>query len=116
MSLLIRKADNGYIVETTKPSPIESSIGMTNTRVFVTGDALLAYVSQVMIDPCVGVPVESPEQPSYIHPEKDIFNLSEDEDSTETMIESDPITPMADLNPTQQDNYFDGLPNGQAQE
>ena len=72
----------------------------------------------------------SPEQPSYKHPEKDIFNLDEAtahivekdverilaEDSNETMIESDPITPMADLNPYQPDNYFDGLPNGQAQE
>ena len=28
----------------------------------------------------------SPEQPSYKHPEKDIFNLSEDEDGTETML------------------------------
>lgn len=31
----------------------------------------------------------SPEQPSYKHPEKDILNLSEDEDSTEAVIDSE---------------------------
>lgn len=89
---------------------------------------------------------ESPEQPSYKHPESETFNLSEGmlskgEDTKlpdspteetiqaavseitpsapediETLRGSDPITPMADLSPSQQDNYFDGLPNGQAQE
>ncbi|MEL6758569.1 MAG: hypothetical protein AAFP81_19235 [Pseudomonadota bacterium] len=63
MSLHIRKADNGFIVEVTKPSRIDPSIGSTNTHVFETGNALLAFVTQHLIDPCVGVPVASPEQP-----------------------------------------------------
>jgi hypothetical protein len=71
----------------------------------------------------------SPEQPPYKHPESEIFNLSEDTtcETDPSLVDpekvyrgdgptTDPITPMADLNPLQQDNYFDGLPNGQAQE
>ncbi len=68
MSLTIRKAANGYIV--SYMPEYDHSIAMSaiaqpqpSDHVFATSEAMMAFVAQQMVDPCIGVPVE-PQTPT----------------------------------------------------
>ena len=135
MSVTIRKAVNGYIVSYMPEYDQVSALGamahhpQPSDHVFATGAEMLAFVHDSFDLADEHSASDTPEQPSYKHPESEIFNLNKDEDSTETMIESDPITPMAPLTAEAQEVWDDNLgalyedgpfngiaPNCQAQE
>lgn len=97
MSVTIRKAANGYIVSYM---PEYNKLNAMNViahhpqpsdHVFATSEAMLAFVAQKIVDPCIGVPVEQPQTPDPQSSE------GESEDEFKTLVDASFSVPVAEV-------------------